>query len=72
MHVFGPRLFLSLPAPSGALREIKLGEFGDALTLAGARKLCDKSASSVMGRERQAAKQAAYTVADMVEDYIRE
>lgn len=31
-----------------------------------------KSASSVMGRERQAAKQAAYTVADMVEDYIRE
>jgi Arm domain-containing DNA-binding protein len=80
--------FYRYRALGGALREIKLGEFGDALTLAGARKLCDKKrqqrdegidlqgekrkARDTAVQERQAAKQAAYTVADMVDEYIAE
>jgi integrase len=71
----------------GALRQIKLGEF-DALTLAKARKAVERKRlereegkdpqlekrklKEVAARERAAQHQAAYTLEDMVNEYIEE
>lgn len=79
--------FYRYRAPDGALRQIKLGEFG-AMTLAGARSALQKKklereqgvdpqaakrkARADAVRAREARRSAAYTVADLIEDYIAE
>ena len=82
----GRKIFF-VPEPDGALRQIKLGEF-DALTLAKARKAVERKRlereegripqlekrklKEEAARERAAQRQAAYTLDDLVNDYIKE
>ncbi|SEI96530.1 tyrosine-type recombinase/integrase [Paraburkholderia diazotrophica] len=79
--------FYRYRAQDGGLRQIKLGEFG-AMTLAGARSALQKKklereqgidpqkekrkARAEATRAREASRAKAYTVADLVEDYISE
>jgi integrase len=79
--------FYRYRAPDGALRQIKLGEFG-AMTLAGARSaLAKKKLEREQGvdpqlekrkvraaatRAREATRVSSYTVADLIRDYIAE
>jgi integrase len=80
--------FYRYRAADGALREIKIGQFGSALTLAGARKECEKKrqlrnegvdpqgekrkARDTARQQRQEERQAAYTLAELIEEYISE
>lgn len=83
----GKTFFYRYRAADGALRQIKLGEFG-AMTLAGARSaLAKKKLEREQGIDPQVAKRAAraeamrvreatristYTVADLIEHYVAE